>query len=193
MGLYASKDYKSRRTSKLYDCKSSTNYNNVFCPWFFLLWNQSTVDNWGVSRRSSVAVGISDRWKMICGSWKATWDMLHVICDSWYVIHIYFFNKSSRKVKKISAKTDSHKNAKNCPKVQKIVKRQDFIVWCLYPHTPRELVSPVWGIFFYTNMIFPHVYPTKLVIFGNFEFATKQRKWQNTHNYLFFYIVFCLP
>ena len=33
---------------------------------FLLIWNQSTVDNGGVSRGRSVAVGVSDRWKVTC-------------------------------------------------------------------------------------------------------------------------------
>ena len=40
----------------------------------FWLWNQSTVDNRGVSRVRSVAVGVSDRWKVICDMWKVTCD-----------------------------------------------------------------------------------------------------------------------
>ena len=30
------------------------------------LWNQSTVDNGGFSSGRSVAVGVSDRWKVTC-------------------------------------------------------------------------------------------------------------------------------
>ena len=41
---------------------------------FFWIWIQSAVDDGGVSRRRSVAVGVSDRWKVTC-------YMLHVICD----------------------------------------------------------------------------------------------------------------
>ena len=32
----------------------------------FLIWNQSTVDNGGVSRGRSVAVDVSDPWKVTC-------------------------------------------------------------------------------------------------------------------------------
>ena len=33
---------------------------------FFIIWNQSTVDTGGVSSGRSVAVGVSDRWKVTC-------------------------------------------------------------------------------------------------------------------------------
>ena len=36
--------------------------------WIFWIWNQSTVDNGGVSRGRSLAVGVSDRWKVTCDS-----------------------------------------------------------------------------------------------------------------------------
>ena len=46
--------FKSRRTSKLYDWfKINKNFNNVVCPHLI------TVNNGGVSRGRSVAVGVS--------------------------------------------------------------------------------------------------------------------------------------
>ena len=41
----------------------------------FWIWNQSTMDNGGVSRGRSVAVGLSDRWKVTCDRLKVTCDM----------------------------------------------------------------------------------------------------------------------
>ena len=38
----------------------------------FWIWNQSTVDNGGVSRGKSVAVGVSDMWKVTCDTCKGT-------------------------------------------------------------------------------------------------------------------------
>ena len=39
------------------------------------------MDNGVVSRGRSVAVGVSDRWKVPCYRWKAKCDMSHVTCD----------------------------------------------------------------------------------------------------------------
>ena len=57
--------------------KSYDNFNDAFVHdllGFFWIWIQSAVDDGGVSRRMSVAVGVSDRWKVTCYT-------LHVICD----------------------------------------------------------------------------------------------------------------
>ena len=43
----------------------------------FWIWNQSTVDNGGVSRGKSVAVGARYKWKVTYDMW----DMGHVTCD----------------------------------------------------------------------------------------------------------------
>ena len=40
------------------------------------IWNQSTESNEGVSRGRSVAVGVSDRCKVICDTWHMTPDFL---------------------------------------------------------------------------------------------------------------------
>ena len=47
----------------------------------FGIWNQSTVENGGVSRGRSVAVGVSDRWKVTCDTRHKTCDMGHVTRD----------------------------------------------------------------------------------------------------------------
>ena len=110
--MYGSKDFKSRSTSKLHDqIKSYTNFNDIFCPWLiwvFWIWNQSTVDNIGVSRGRSVAVGISDMWKVTCDWWKVTCDMWHVTCDLWHVtsdkcqkVSEFFFNWRRKKSQKV--------------------------------------------------------------------------------------------
>ena len=59
--------------------KSHNNLNNVFVHDFFLIWNQSYVDNWGVNR------GRFGCWHW----WQVEGDMWHVTCD---LRHI-FFNK----------------------------------------------------------------------------------------------------
>ena len=65
MGKYGSEDFKSRRTSKLHDFSKVTKIvHDKLGP--FWIWNQFTVDNGGVSRGRSVAVGVSDRWKVTC-------------------------------------------------------------------------------------------------------------------------------
>ena len=70
MGGYGSKDSKYRRTSKLNDWfKSYVNFNDVW------IWNQSTVDDGGVSRGRSVTVGVSDRWKVTCDMRQVEGDM----------------------------------------------------------------------------------------------------------------------
>ena len=112
--MYGSKDSKSRSTSKLHDqIKSYSNFNDVFCPWLirvFLIWNQSTVDNIGVSRGRSVAVGVSAMWMVRCDRWKVTCDMWHVTCDLWHV--------TSAKKKK--------KNPKGAQKFGKVRKKAGF-------------------------------------------------------------------
>ena len=62
-GRYGCKDSRSRRTLKLYDqFKSYKKFMMFFINnYFFGIWNQSSVDNGGVSRQRSVAVGVSDR------------------------------------------------------------------------------------------------------------------------------------
>ena len=76
---------------------------------FFWVSNHSTVDNEGVSRGRSVAVGVGDRWKV-------TWDMRHVTCDMWLVTHNFFWNKKCQK------KNNANKwliSAKKCRNVSK--------------------------------------------------------------------------
>ena len=85
MGRYGSKDSSSRRTSKLNNrFKSYDNFNDVFRPLLirvFMILNQSTVDNWGVSRGRFVAVGISDRLRVTCDRWKVTCHRSKVTCE----------------------------------------------------------------------------------------------------------------
>ena len=87
MSIYGSKDSKSIRTSKLHDWfKSYNNFTDIFCPWLiwvFFIWNQFTVDNGRVSRGSSVAVGVSDQWKVTCDMRHMTCYIWNVTCDLW--------------------------------------------------------------------------------------------------------------
>ena len=68
MDKYGSKNSKYRRISKLHDrFKSYIDFIDVFHQYFWvflLIWNQSSVDNWGDRRGKSVAVGVGDRWKV---------------------------------------------------------------------------------------------------------------------------------
>ena len=47
----------------------------------FGIWNQSTVDNGVVSRGRSVAVGVTERWKVTCDTRHVTSDMSHMTWD----------------------------------------------------------------------------------------------------------------
>ena len=63
-GDYGSQDSKSRKTSKLNDrFKIYDDLNATLATDFFY---QSSVDNGGVTRGRSVAVGVSGRWKVTC-------------------------------------------------------------------------------------------------------------------------------
>ena len=82
------------------------------------------MDNGGVSRGRSLAVRVSDRWKMTC-------DMWHVIvtCDLWHMTYDFFLTKNAKKVQEKSQKVPKmqpQKNAKKCPKVQNCVKKAGF-------------------------------------------------------------------
>ena len=82
--------------------------------------------NGGVSRGRSVAVGLSDRWKVTCDMWHVTSDIWHltsdiwlVTCDTWF----YFYKKGQKSHKKGQKCKEM---AKKCPKVQKTVKKAGF-------------------------------------------------------------------
>ena len=66
--MCGSDDSRSRRTYKLHDrFKSYKDFNDLFVHLIrALIWNQSTVDNGGVSRGRSVAVGVSDMSQVTC-------------------------------------------------------------------------------------------------------------------------------
>ena len=64
--------------------KGTNIFTMFFSPWwtrfFCLFWNQSTENNGGVSRGRSVAVVVSDMWKVTCETWHVTCDIWHVTC-----------------------------------------------------------------------------------------------------------------
>ena len=111
------------------------------------------MDNGEVSWGRSVAVGVSERWKVTCDMWYVTCDMWHLTCDSdmWHMI----FSSSielikCKKVQEQSQKvTVIKKRAKMGPKVQKGVKKAGFHSIGATIHTPWELVSTVCRTFFY--------------------------------------------
>ena len=73
-----------------------------------------------VSKGRSVAVGVSDRWKVTCDIW-------HMTCDMWLVTHetwFFFLPKSAKKV--IKKEKMQQKKAKKSPKVQNGVKKAGF-------------------------------------------------------------------
>ena len=117
-----STDSKSRRTSKFNDrFKSYNDFYVVFCPclikFFLLIWNQSTVNNRGVSRGRSVAVGISD-----IGRWHVTCHMSHVNRDTWF----FFKQKLPKRARKVTKSVKNVKITNHCWKVQKSVKKAGF-------------------------------------------------------------------
>ena len=73
MGSFGSKKVQERK--KINKDTNKDQVGHGFDLWSCLIWNQSTVDNGGVSRGRSVAVGVSDRWKVTCDRWKVTCDM----------------------------------------------------------------------------------------------------------------------
>ena len=75
----------------------------------------------------SVAVDISDRWKVTCEMWHATCDIWLKTCDTW------FFFSSSKRARKvtISAKKKGNKWLKSSQKCQKVSQRPHFIVFVL--------------------------------------------------------------
>ena len=81
----------------------------------FFIWNLSTVGNVGVSRGRSVAVGISERWKV-----HVTRVMRHVTSDFLQVTHGFFFKqKIPEKVTEIAKNANNWlKSAKNGRTVQ---------------------------------------------------------------------------
>ena len=106
------------------------------------MWNQSIVDNRGVSKGRSVGVGIRVKWKMTC-------DMWHVICDMWLVTcNTWFLYKVPKKVRS-SAENENNwlKSAKKCRKMSK--RRDSIILVLLSAHAERV------GVPFILSFIWP--------------------------------------
>ena len=57
------------------------------------------MDNGGVSRGRSVAVGVSDRWKVTCDMWHMTCDMRRFTSDMSHTM-IFFLQKVPKKKSK---------------------------------------------------------------------------------------------
>ena len=135
LGMYGSKDSKSRRTSKLHDrLKSNGYFNGFLCPCFF---GSGTSLLWIMGK--SAAEGLWLLALLTGEMWNVTYDISHVT-------HDFFEEKIAKKVQDKSQKVKENAKLKKLPtfaqKDKILSKRQDFIASVLLSiHAVRVVVS----------------------------------------------------
>ena len=124
--------------------KVTTILKTFFCTWLirvFWIWSQFTLDNCGVCRGRSMAIGVSDRWLVTCDIWLITYN-------SWF----FFYKKCQNSHKKCKKCKEM---AKKCPKVHTIVKKEGFHSIGATIHTCQEIQClPYEGFFLLLIIIF---------------------------------------